>query len=88
MDDTKLKLSTLKLLVELAESWATTITTEEDGSATVTVVSRRPHHGHLQHTYKRESLSAAISAAYGGEPSDGQPSSTYCRPADRWNLED
>ena len=40
MDDTKLKLSTLKLLVELAESWATTITTEEDGSATVTTPER------------------------------------------------
>lgn len=80
--------NTLKLLVELAESWTTTIETEEDGSARVTVVSRRPHHGHLQHSYKRASLSAAVAAAYGGEPSDGHPSSVYCRTPDRWNLED
>jgi hypothetical protein len=36
--------NTLKLLVELAESWTTTITTEADGSATVTIVSRPGMH--------------------------------------------
>lgn len=57
--------NTLLLLNELSQYWTTTITTEEDGSATVSIASRLEEG--TVHVCKRASLGAAIAAAWAGE---------------------